>query len=343
MLLSHVWATTRVRPYEIQTNNVFIHNMKKYFNNYLLFFFIILLFFSCNNKEKKEKLEKENAKKALSATQIVGIGKIVPENDIIQLSSPVNGIVAKIYKKENDTVSIGTVILELEHHLEDAKLTQLNTEIATQAAQINVDAASVGEFEAKYNNAKVELQRLQHLLEKGAETQQAVDDMRTNLKTFQANYQRLKAVVVVSRDRLQETNAALGLAQTELNQKIITSPINGKILDLTVLVGGAVATAQPFAQISPQGKIIAICEIDELYAEKITVGQKGWIREVSAADTLSTGTVYFTSSFLKKKSLFTDQSGEKEDRRVRTIKILLDKPAKLLLNARVECVIDISK
>ncbi len=317
--------------------------MKRYFNNYLMFFLIILMFFSCNNKEKKEKLEKENAKKALSATQIVGIGKIVPENDIIQLSAPVNGIVAKIYKKENDTVSIGTVILELEHHLEDAKLTQLSAEVATQAAQINVDAASVGEFEAKYNNAKVELQRLQHLLEKGAETQQTVDDMHTNVKSFQANFQRLKAVVVVSKDRLQETNAALQLAQTELNQKIIISPISGRILELSVLIGGSVAIQQAFGQISPEGKTIAICEIDEAYAEKIVVGQKGWIREVSAADTLSTGTVYFAASFLKKKSLFTDQSGEKEDRRVRTIKILLDKPAKLLLNARVECVIDISK
>jgi hypothetical protein len=42
-------------------------------------------------------------------------------------------------------------------------------------------------------------------------------------------------------------------------------------------------------------------------------------RNVGSLDTLSTGTIYFTSSFLKKKSLFTDQSGEKEDRRVRTI------------------------
>ena len=74
----------------------------------------------------------------------------------------------------------------------------------------------------------------------------------------------------------------------------------------------------------------------------IVEGQKGWIRNVGSVDTLSTGTVYFTSSFLKKKSLFTDQSGEREDRRVRTIKMMLDQPEKLLLNARIECVIDIS-
>jgi hypothetical protein len=85
-----------------------------------------------------------------------------------------------------------------------------------------------------------------------------------------------------------------------------------------------------------------VCEIDEMYAGKIAVGQKGWIRNVGSIDTLSTGTVYFTYSFLKKKSLFTDQSGEKEDRRVRTIKMMLDQPEKLLLNARIECVIDIS-
>jgi len=107
-------------------------------------------------------------------------------------------------------------------------------------------------------------------------------------------------------------------------------------------MGGAVNTQQSIAQIEPSGKTIAVCEIDELNAAKILVGQKGWIRNIGSADTLSTGTVYFAFSFLKKKSLFTDQSGEKEDRRVRTIKMMLDSPDKLLLNARVECVIDIS-
>ena len=89
------------------------------------------------------------------------------------------------------------------------------------------------------------------------------------------------------------------------------------------------------------GKNIAIGEIDELYSDQVVVGQNAWIRHVGTTDTISTGKVIFTSSFLKKKSLFTDQTGEKEDRRVRTIKISLDKSEGLLLNARVECVIDL--
>lgn len=274
--------------------------------------------------------------------RVVGVGMIVPEMDIVQLSSPVNGIVTKILKSENDSVNIGTPILELDHQLEDAKAKQLSSEVATQAAQIKSDEASVGEYDAKYENAASELQRMQRLLAKGAETQQAVDDANTSLKSFQSNRKRLQASAEVSVSRLNETKAALRIAQIERNQKIILSPVNGRIMELTVLTGGSVDTQQSFAQISPEGKTIAVCEIDEMYAGKIAVGQKGWIRNVGSIDTLSTGTVYFTFSFLKKKSLFTDQSGEKEDRRVRTIKMLLDQPEKLLLNARIECVIDIS-
>ena len=312
--------------------------MKKGFYALILFVFFV----SCNKAEKNKESADEKAKLEKAGSRVVGIGMIVPEKDIVQLSSPVNGIVLKILKSENDSVSVGTPVLELDHQLEDAKVKQLSSEVATQAAQITGDKASVGEYEAKFENAISELQRMQRLLSKGAETQQAVDDANTNLKSFQSNLKRLEASVDVSKSRLNETKAALRVAQIERDQKIIFSPVNGRILELTVLTGGSVDTQESLAQISPEGKTIAVCEIDEMYAGKIAVGQKGWIRNVGSIDTLSTGTVYFTSSFLKKKSLFTDQSGEKEDRRVRTIKLFLDQPEKLLFNARIECVIDIS-
>ena len=308
-------------------------------------FLLIILFsalMACGDKAEKEHQKIENAKQTSAKNQIVGIGKIAPEQDIIQLSSPVNGIVYKILKKENDTVNVGTVILELEHYLEDENIIQISNQLNTQTSQIKVDQASVNEFVAKKSNARSELKSLQNLLLKGAETQQKVDDAGTNLKTLTSNVNRLQAAVNVSKNKLQESKTALKTARLERDQKIIRSPIKGRILELTVLLGGSVSIQESFAQISPEGKMIAICEIDEANAGKIEVGQKGWIRNVGASDTLSTGTVYFAFSFLKKKSLFTDQSGEKEDRRVRTIKMLLDHPENLLLNTRVECVIDIS-
>jgi len=303
---------------------------------------LLILFISCNNGEKEKAVADKKAKLEKTNNSVVGVGMIVPEKDIVQLSSPVNGIVTKIYKNENDSIIEGTPIIELDHQLEDAKVKQMSSEVATQAAQIKGDEASINEYVAKLENGVSVLGRMQRLLAKGAETQQAVDDANTSLKSFESNLKRLEAGAEVSKSRLNETKAALHLAQLERDQKIILSPIKGRILELTVLTGGSVDTRESIAQIRPEGKTIAVCEIDEMYAEKIQVGQTGWIRNVGSVDTLTTGTVYVTYSFLKKKSLFTDQSGEKEDRRVRTIKMMLDQPYKLLLNARIECVIDIS-
>ena len=309
---------------------------------YICLIALLSILSACGNKEAKNKIATDKLMDATQVNLVVGIGKIEPENDIIQLSSPVNGIVQDIKKRENDTVKEGTPIVILDHQLEDGKVRQLSAEVSTQANQIKADEASVGEYAAKYNNAVAEVSRMQRLLDKGAETQQAVDDANTNTKTYQSNLKRLQAGVEVSKSKLEQTKAALHVAEIERDQKTIKSPVSGKILELSTLIGSSIDTRQAFAQISPLGKTIAVCEIDELYADKVALGQKAWIRNVGSLDTLSTGTVYVAFSFLKKKSLFTDQSGEKEDRRVRTIKILLDKPDKLLLNARVECVVDIS-
>lgn len=309
--------------------------------HYTLFGLLILSLTACNSKSS-DKSDADNAKQTFEIHQVIGVGKIIPESDIVQLSSSVNGIVSKIHKKENDSVSIGSVILELDHQLEDAKISQLNNQIATQTVQIKVDEANVDEIKTKIANAKVQLQRLENLLQKGAETQQTVDDAATDVKVLNSNLNRLEANVQVSKSKLQETRAALNTAILERDQKIIKSPVNGRLLELTVLIGGSVSTQESLAQISPEGKVIAICEIDESNANKIAIGQKGWIRNVGSRDTLTTGIVYVAFSFLRKKSLFTDQSGEKEDRRVRTIKMQLDNPETLLLNSRVECVIDVS-
>lgn len=315
-----------------------LKQMKTYYWQFLLLSICI----SCSTPGVKNKADIGKISQAAILQQVVGIGKIVPEQDILQLSSPVSGIVTKILVHENDSVLEGSPIAELDHQLEDARVKQLGSEVATQTAQIKADVAGIGEYEAKYDNAVTEQGRLQRLLAKGAETQQTVDDANTNLKSFLANLQRLRASAEVSKSRLKETEAALQVARIERHQRIIISPVAGRVMELPILVGGSVDTRQSLAQICPKGRTIAVCEIDELYADKISVGQKGWIRNVGATDTLSVGTVYFTFSFLKKKSLFTDQSGEKEDRRVRTIKMLLNHPDNLLFNARVECVIDLS-
>ena len=54
------------------------------------------------------------------------------------------------------------------------------------------------------------------------------------------------------------------------------------------------------------------------------------------SEVIAKGKVYFLSEYLRKKSMFSEQSGEAEDRRVRIVKVMLEKPQGLLFNAKVE-------
>lgn len=297
---------------------------------------LVCLLFYC----KKKEVETKTITKSLeNIQQVVGIGRIEPENEIIQLSAEVGGIVQKIYKNGNDSVQVGDTILVLKHTIERANILQLKQAVAVQVSQIKVDESAIKEQRIKYANANVELQRLKTLLAKGAETQQTVDNSTTDMKSFQANVQKLQATAAVSALKWKETKAQVAVAEAKLKQKYITAPVKGILLEINAQIGNNIDSKQIIAQLNPEGKTVAVCEIDELFANKIEIGQAAVIRNFGAIDTLSTGKVYFTESFLKKKSLFTDQAGEKEDRRVRKIKIVLDKPATILLNSRIECVV----
>ncbi len=301
---------------------------------------LALVLVNCNNKKNVPTAPISNH--PVDINQVVGVGKIEPENEIIQLSVEVAGIIQKVYKNENDSVHAGDFILELKHTVEDANIAQQKSAAAMQDAQIKVDENAITELQIRYANANTEVQRLQRLLSQGAETRQVVDNAITDMQSFHANIRKLQATVEVSKLKWAETKSQVTIAETQLQQKFVKAPVNGVLLELNAHVGNYIDSNEIFAQLNPGGRTIAVCEIDELFADKIKTGQSAIIRSFGALDTLSTGKVYFASSFLKKKSLFIDQAGEKEDRRVREIKILLDNPANLLLNSRIECVVFIS-
>lgn len=307
-----------------------------------IYFYLIIFFISsCFSPKTQNSSKSILSIKPVNVHWVIGIAQVAPEFEIIPLSSQVGGIVNKIYKRENDSVKVGEIILELDHKLEDAKIKQMEAEVITQGKQIQVDLSSLEEYKAKYHNAQKDLERLENLFSKGSETQQNVDDARTNLLSYESNLNRLENTVQVSKSKLQESLEAVQVSKQEKDQKIIRSPVPGKILQIDPVLGSTVDNKTSFGQISPKGRIIALGEIDESNASKIQEGQRAWIRNLGSLDTISMGTVYFAASYLKKKSLFTDQPGEKEDRRVREIKIVLDRPDKLLLNSRVECVVNL--
>lgn len=312
--------------------------MKKFFNCLVI---IMILLSACNNKKKKEAEIKKNIEiKNKPITEVIGIGRIEPEFEIIQLSSENSGIITRRFKKENDIVKEGETIATLDNAIENAELVQATSKLQTFNKQLNIDQENINEVKSKLANAISTFNRLKNLYSQGAETKQAVDNAETETKILTANLNRQQSQLLYSKSQLNEQVSNIKFSNAKIGQKKIKSPVNGKILEWKKNVGEGVIGQEVVAQISPAGKIIVVAEIDELFANKIQINQNAIIRNFGDSIPIAQGKIFFVSNFLKNKSLFTELSGEAEDRRVRLIKIELKNPQSLLLNSRVETVIN---
>jgi multidrug resistance efflux pump len=308
---------------------------------YILIYLIAIFFCSCSKKEEKIPNHVSNYKEVVPS-DIVGLGRIEPDEKLSSLATEVGGIVVAIHKKENDMIIKGDLIIELDHSLQDTKKQQIKSRMETQRIEINVAQLNLKEQKINLDNKQIELKRLRNLLEKGAETRQNFDNIETETKKNQANVEQLQAQVMIANARLQEIKQELKVSDKELQQYLVKALSDGQILTMNATKGAALSPNQSFADFIPKSKLVATCEIDELFADKIKKGQKAIIRQIGSNKTIGSGIVVFTSSALKRKSLFSEKAGDQEDRRVREIKILLANQTKYLINSRIECVIQTS-
>lgn len=296
---------------------------------------------ACGAKEepKEKAITYEGAPEQIS--EVIGIGKVEPEQDLIQLATNDGGVVARVHAKEGDAVRPGMVVLELENSVAAAKLPQVRARLTTQEAQVTADQKAVAEAETQLANLQRTLSRSENLYAKSAETLETLQNVQSEVRLQKSAIERLRANVQVSRNRLSEIRSDLTIAERELALKTVKAPVSGTILSISATPGSAIPPQTSFAELAPDGNTIVRCEIDELFADRVKEGQQASIRQIGAGKVLAEGKVIYTAPLLKKKSLFSETAGEKEDRRVREVKILLKDPGSLLLNSRVECVISI--
>lgn len=307
----------------------------------LTLFTVVTGLVACGGKEEKKEEQASYQGAPAQATEVVGIGRVEPEQDIISLAANDGGVVSKLFVHEGDAVRAGSVVLELESTVASARVSQARARLSTQEAQVLADEKAEAEAQIRLENLRLSAQRLQKLYESRVETEQNRDNANYEVRNQQATCDRLRAAAQVSRARLQEARTELAVAERELALRAVKAPVNGQILSIATQAGNALPPQGQFAELAPEGRIIVRCEIDELLADRVQINQKAQIRAIGTGKDLAAGTVVYAAPLLKKKSLFAETPGEMEDRRVREVKILLNDPGSLLLNARVECAIQL--
>lgn len=212
-----------------------------------------------NNQEQAAfvKVETVTANKTiqLSIVQNMSIEAVKRVN----LLSRVTGRLDKLHVKRGESVKIGQTLATLEHIQQDA---QIEAAVANVASSI----ADVERAKAEMMNAKTNLDRYERLVKEGFSTQQQYDSIATTYSSTKASY---NAALAKSRQVTSELNRT----RSTRSDYIITSPLNGIVLnDYSLAPGAMISQNTPIMDIADLTQLKATLKIPEF---KIFVIKQG--------------------------------------------------------------------
>jgi multidrug resistance efflux pump len=297
---------------------------------------------SNESKEKPAAASYSVNSSVAKVSEVVGVGKVEPEQEIISLAAATGGVVKDIYRHDGDSIRKDEPLVRLDDELELIKVSQLKSQYNTQKSQQDIDELNLKESSARLANKKKLLESVRVLELKGAETKQNLDDLETEVTTFSLAVEKDSSSVRLSASRLRELAEQVRYAEAEASKKILCSPYNGLLLEMHVKKGSAVNQFENYAEVAPSGPMTVRTEVDELFAGRLQEGLDADIRFIGSDSVVAKGKVIFVSPYLKKKSLFSQKANEQEDRLVREVRIKLEGDNGLILNSKVESVIKLN-
>lgn len=153
-------------------------------------------------------------------------GNLEPKSEIT-VGAEISGLIEAVYVVENDRVQQGAVLARF-----DTEELQVNLQEAE--ARLALAKASVEEARATLAEATVDLRRKDELRQRGTASQSELD-------SAVAARDRAAARVTYAHATVSEAEAAVSMARTRLEKAVITSPINGVVLQRSVEPGNTVA------------------------------------------------------------------------------------------------------
>lgn len=305
-------------------------------------FYALVVFFACQTPEPRESIATTASPDSLKITipaEVMGIAIINPVNNIIDVAAETAGLVRTVHVSLGVPVKKGQLILEMDDALEAVQEKQIQARRNTQEEVIKVEEADRQVLDVKLRKAKADVSRNEALAAGKALTPQDLEDSRQVVAEMQAQLEVKAAVIEREKKKLAEYATELAQSQEVRRKKKVFAPSDGMFITLDIEPGEYLDAQTSLGKYAPEGPLVALTEIDELFADRIRIGQKAVVRPQGRSEILTTGTVILAPPYLRKKSLFSEGANNLEDRRVREVRVQLDDATKVLLGSRVECLI----
>lgn len=206
--------------------------------------------------------ETGTAERDLLEVKVTAVGTLEPSN-AVQVGSELSGIVSRLYVDENDPVTQGQLLAELDTELLLAQERQ-------SRASVDASEASLAQALATVSGTRADLARSETLLETGSTSKAEYDRTRTA-------HRQAVAGVSLAEAQLEQARASHAAAETNLEKARITSPITGVVLERSVEEGQAVVSSLQAATLfriaEDLHRMTVDVEIDEADVGRIEAGQ----------------------------------------------------------------------
>jgi HlyD family secretion protein len=195
----------------------------------------------------------------------------------VQVGSQVSGTIAKLYVDFNSHVKKGQVIAEIDPSLFKGALLQAQADLQNANATSGVAKAELQKAAATAEQTQADYTRTVMLAKEGVMSQQQLEVSKANNDAAQAAVSSAKAAVAQANAQVAQKSAAVQVAQTNVNNTIIRSPIDGVVINRAVDVGVTVAASLQapnlFSIAQDLSKMQVDVSTDESDVGQIKVGQ----------------------------------------------------------------------
>lgn len=318
--------------------------MKHIINNYRSLFFLsaLVLLGACSGGTKKQKEPASKEELLQTVSTVAAVGKVVPRGGWTLLASAKSGTVVDIAVAEGDRVEKGQVLLRLaasevpfDVDMAEAQLQRLQVQHKNAVSALKQAEVKLAFLWQQYITSK-------ELYSKKAETKEKVDADYLAWQEQEQARLSLQQQIHAERAVEEEQGISVRKAQQEREDLLVRAANKGIVVELLAKVGQVVASSSELARIADTDSLEIDAEVDELFVDRVKVGQEVSLYSIGSKTLLGKGHITYVGPTLVNKSMLYETANEADDRRVRRITITPDQVGNLLINAKIDCQINVN-
>jgi HlyD family secretion protein len=206
-------------------------------------------------------------------------GKIQPKRQV-NVSANTTGRVTRVAVEEGQRVKTGQFLLEIDPRSLDAQLQRGEASVAAAQSSLQQARAAVQQTRVALDLARQNLKRTQELWKEGLTTRESLERAENDVQAREAELKTREQEIQTNEQRIKVEEAGLATTKYNLNQIIISAPMDGLVTRRsieegeTAVLGTMNNAGSVLLTIADMSVLEAEVEVDETEIPSVSLGQQ---------------------------------------------------------------------